>query len=111
MKKILIVDHRQEIRDLLEETFERSGYRTFCAEGGDEAVRIAMRENPDIIMMDLMALEEVSEIEINNIRGAIPETSECALCMLAGDTDDLTRMREVQDVTENFLRKTTSDRG
>ena len=50
---ILIVDDYEDIRHLLREWLERSGYHVVEAADGKEAVEVARREHPSLILMDL----------------------------------------------------------
>jgi len=52
--KILIVDDEVDILDLLEYNIEKEGYETIRAHNGNEAIEVAQKERPDMILMDVM---------------------------------------------------------
>jgi two-component system response regulator VicR len=52
--KILVVDDEQPIADIIKFNLEKEGYQVVCAFDGEEAVRLAFDENPDLILLDLM---------------------------------------------------------
>ncbi|MBN2103860.1 response regulator [bacterium] len=52
--KVLIVDDDNGIRKLLGRFLEREGFATLEAENGLEGVETAKREQPDLIIMDVM---------------------------------------------------------
>jgi two-component system, response regulator, stage 0 sporulation protein F len=52
-KKILVIDDEVELLVVVRELIESAGYRVLCAENGAEGIRIAMRERPDLIILDL----------------------------------------------------------
>jgi two-component system cell cycle response regulator len=54
MKKILIVDDQPEIRDLIATTLRIGPYQIFQAANGPEALEVAQREKPDLILLDVM---------------------------------------------------------
>jgi CheY-like chemotaxis protein len=54
MKKILIVDDQPEIRDLIATTLRIGPYQIFQAANGPEALELAQRERPDLILLDVM---------------------------------------------------------
>ena len=54
LAKILVVDDEQPIADILKFNLEKEGYEVVCAFDGEEAVRMAFEENPDLILLDLM---------------------------------------------------------
>ncbi|OGY76107.1 MAG: hypothetical protein A2445_04025 [Candidatus Jacksonbacteria bacterium RIFOXYC2_FULL_44_29] len=54
MKKILIVEDEQSLLKLLELNFKSSGYEVFKAINGEEAFAVAMREQPNLILLDIL---------------------------------------------------------
>ncbi len=52
--KILIVDDEQNIVDILRENLQREGYSTIEAYDGEQAIRLALSEKPDLILLDCM---------------------------------------------------------
>ena len=54
MKKILIVDDEPEIRELLKMRFEANGFECLTAKDGREAIEIARKEKPSLIILDLI---------------------------------------------------------
>ena len=53
-KTILVVDDEKNIRDLLVFNLQNEGYNTLEAADGLEAVDIALKEKPDLILLDVM---------------------------------------------------------
>jgi DNA-binding response OmpR family regulator len=53
MTKILIAEDERDIRDLVAFTLRFAGYEVVTASNGEEAVLLAPRENPDLILMDV----------------------------------------------------------
>ncbi|MGB8338976.1 MAG: CHASE2 domain-containing protein [Burkholderiales bacterium] len=51
--RILLADDNQDIRDLIELYLTRQGLQVNTAENGQDAVRRALHDNPDLILMDL----------------------------------------------------------
>lgn len=51
--RILIADDNKLIRDLLVRFIETEGYQTLIATNGSEALRLARRELPDLILLDV----------------------------------------------------------
>jgi CheY-like chemotaxis protein len=52
-ESILVVDDYDDIRELLKMQLEHWGYLVFEAGDGGDAVLVAKREHPDLILMDL----------------------------------------------------------
>ena len=57
MKKILVVDDEKRLVSLVSEYLLQSGYRVISAFDGREALEMARREKPDLIILDLMMPE------------------------------------------------------
>ncbi len=53
MPRILIVEDNQENRDMLSRRLERKGYQTLIAVDGQAGVDAALRERPDLVLMDM----------------------------------------------------------
>lgn len=53
-KKIVIVEDEPSLIFTLQDTLENEGYDVFVAEEGEEAVEIVKKENPDLMLLDLM---------------------------------------------------------
>ena len=53
MAKLLIVEDEKNLRTLYKNEFTEDGYEVLVAEEGKEAVKIAERESPDLIIMDI----------------------------------------------------------
>lgn len=51
---LLVVDDNRELAEFLSEIFSAKYYRVLTAENGEEALKIAIKSNPDIIISDIM---------------------------------------------------------
>ncbi|RPI22764.1 MAG: DNA-binding response regulator [Chloroflexota bacterium] len=56
-KKILVVDDKPELRTLLKSYLTQDGFDVVAAGDGQEALFVARREKPDLIILDLMMPE------------------------------------------------------
>lgn len=50
----MIAEDEQHIADVLQLVLEDEGYRVFSARDGAEALRVALREPPDLVISDVM---------------------------------------------------------
>lgn len=57
MKKILVIEDNDEVRENVVEILELSNYQVLAAENGKEGVAIALKEKPDLIVCDIMMPE------------------------------------------------------
>ena len=84
MKKILIVDDQSEIRELVEVTLRLEDYQIFQAKNGDEAIKLARAEKPDLVIMDVMMPGGMDGLEATRVLKNDPETKDCQIIMLTG---------------------------
>ena len=54
MHRILIVEDERDIADLIAFNLQRAGYEVIKAHDGIEGTEVALRERPDLILLDLM---------------------------------------------------------
>ncbi len=64
MKKILIVEDEADILDILKMTLDFGSYRLLTATNGDQALEIARREIPDLILLDIMLPGRIDGLEV-----------------------------------------------
>ncbi|MBT3314765.1 MAG: response regulator [Anaerolineae bacterium] len=53
MAKIVIAEDERDIRDLVAFTLRFAGHEVAAAANGEEAVELAKKENPDLILLDV----------------------------------------------------------
>lgn len=53
-KKILIVDDEQDVITFLSAILEENGYTSISARDGVEGLNLLRKENPDLVLLDLM---------------------------------------------------------
>lgn len=53
-KKILVIEDNRGIQMSLKDEFESDGYFVFIAENGEEGLAMAIKQKPDLIILDLM---------------------------------------------------------
>ena len=65
---VLVVDDYDEIRVLLRKTLEYRGCRVVEASDGHEAVEVALRERPALILMDIWLPQQTGISAVRQIR-------------------------------------------
>jgi len=103
-KKLLIVDDKREIRQLVRATLEFDGWEVFEAETGDEAVESAKRHKPDLVVMDMMMPGTIDGMEATRRIKSAPETADCKVIMLSGSDLELRETALEAGVAE-FIQK------
>ena len=58
MKTILLVEDEQLLSEMYKEKLEKAGFRVVTAESSEEGYRQAKKENPDIVLLDIILHDE-----------------------------------------------------
>ena len=53
-RKVLLVDDDHDVLQTLQAAFEPTGCQLFISRNGNKAIDVAQRENPDLIVLDMM---------------------------------------------------------
>lgn len=104
--KILIVDDEERIRRLLKMYLEREGYITDEAENGDEALKKALQEEYDLILLDLM-MPGMDGIEVCK---EIREKKATPIIMLTAKGEEANRVQGFEVGTDDYIVKPFSPR-
>lgn len=72
-KKILIVEDDTALKDIYSARFQAEGYETFSAADGEEALSQAIKEKPDLVLLDIM-MPKISGFDVLDILRTTPET-------------------------------------
>lgn len=105
IKKILIVEDEDEILELLLSVFSDLGdYRIFSAIDGEEALRLARVNNPDIILLDIQ-LPRLNGYEVcKSIKSDIT-MSHTKVLMLSGMTQNSDRQKTQEAGADGYIVK------
>ena len=95
MKKVLLVDDKEEVRLLVQTTLEGSDYEFFSATNGKEAVEKALSIKPDLILLDVM-MPEMDGLDACRQIKSNPETKSVHVIMLTakGQEADIKKGKE-----------------
>jgi CheY-like chemotaxis protein len=105
MKTILIVDDREEVRELVEVTLRTDQYRTLKADSGEKAIERARAEKPDLILMDVMMPGGMDGLEATRVIKNDPETRDCPVIMLTAKGQDYDRAEGLRaGATDYFVK-------
>jgi DNA-binding response OmpR family regulator len=68
-KAILLVDDDSEIIESMRTVLENKGYRVLVARDGNAGLTIAERENPDLIVLDMMMPKKSGFLVLEKLKG------------------------------------------
>ena len=104
--KILIVDDEAPIRQVLEYNLQREGFETISAVNGADALKLFIREDPDLVILDLM-LPGMSGAEVCR---RIRAQSQTPLIMLTARTEETDRVVGLEIGADDYVTKPFSVR-
>ena len=92
MKRILIIEDNDEVRENIEEILDLYGYETEGAENGKVGVQMALNHPPDLILCDIM-MPELDGFGVLNILSKKPATADVPFVFLTAksEKDDVRR--------------------
>ena len=105
MKKILIVDDRLEVRELVEVTLRVKEYEILQAPSGEEAIEMVKNEKPDLILMDIMMPGGMDGLEATRMIKNDPETKDCSVIMLTAKGQKIDREKGIEAGADDYFVK------
>lgn len=81
-RRILVVDDDPKAVDIVSAYLEKEGFHVLRVYGGQEGIDIANKENPDLIVLDLM-MPVISEFDVVDALKAKPETRVIPIIILS----------------------------
>lgn len=92
MTKIMLVEDDNNLREIYEARLRAEGYEIVSAADGEEALAIAVREKPDLIISDVM-MPKISGFDMLDILRSTPETKNAKVIMMTAlsQTEDKER--------------------
>jgi len=106
MAKILIVEDDRNLLDTLRYNLRKEGYNTVTAVDGDEALYIARREKPDLIILDIM-LPKLSGFEVCRI---LRKEMTVPILILTAKTDEVDKVVGLEIGADDYMTKPFSMR-
>lgn len=82
MAKIMIVEDDPTLRDIYTTRFTAEGYRVATASDGEAALSTAVKERPDLILLDIM-MPKISGFDVLDILRATPETKDTKIVVMS----------------------------
>jgi DNA-binding response OmpR family regulator len=103
---VLVVDDERPLVDLIQTYLKREHYRVACAYDGRAALDLARREQPDVIVLDLM-LPEFDGLEVCR---QVRTFSDAYIIMLTARAEELDKLIGLSVGADDYLTKPFSPR-
>jgi len=92
MAKVLLVEDDNNLREIFEMRLQAEGYDTMTAADGEEALTVAVKQKPDLIIADVM-MPKLSGFEMLETLRATPDMGDTKVIMMTalGQAEDRAR--------------------
>ena len=107
--RILVVDDEDDVINLVSFNLRAAGMEVLVARTGVEAVELARREHPDLVILDLM-LPELDGISVCELIRKQPESADTPVIMLTAWATDRARLVGLQAGANDYVTKPFSPR-
>ena len=104
MSKIMVVEDDASLREIYSIRITAEGYEVVSAGDGEEALAMAVREKPDLILSDVM-MPKISGFDMLDILRSTPETAKIKVVMMTALSADDQRQRGERLGAERYLVK------
>lgn len=104
-KKILVVDDKKESVRLVRKVLEARGYEISDAYTGEDAIRVAQMELPDLILMDVRLPGGIDGLEATRRIKAMPQLAHIVIVALTASVRPEDMHRALDAGCAGFIRK------
>lgn len=101
---ILLVDDEPDILEIVEYNLSAEGYKVITAEDGAQAVKLAKKKKPNLIILDVM-MPEMDGIEACEQIRKIPELSDTIITFLTARGEDYSQMAGFDAGADDYITK------
>jgi DNA-binding response OmpR family regulator len=106
---VLVIDDEKDLIELVRYNFEKDGFRVLDAADGESGLSRAVREKPDVIILDLM-LPGIDGFEVCRAMRSQSETSRIPIIVLTAKTSETDRIVGLELGADDYMTKPFSPR-
>lgn len=107
---ILVVDDEVQIVEVVRDYLARAGYSVLTARDGQTALTLARREQPDLMVLDLMLPGGVDGLDVCRQIRRDPALGELPIIMLTSRVDETDRLIGLELGADDYITKPFSPR-
>jgi two-component system phosphate regulon response regulator PhoB len=108
-EKILVVDDEEDILELVRYNLAKEGYQVICVPSGEQALKRAKEDNPDLILLDLM-LPGMDGLDVCRHLKHAQETSGIPIIMITAKGEDADIVSGLELGADDYVIKPFSPR-
>ncbi len=106
MAKVLVVDDEASIVNIISYNLKKEGYEVITAEDGEAGLELAMNENPDLILLDIM----MPKMDGYEVCRKIREKSNVPIIMLTARADEVDKVIGLEMGADDYVTKPFGNR-
>lgn len=103
-KKILIVDDEPDIIEFLQYSLRKEGYEVVTAQDGKQALLVAEREKPHLILLDIM-MPELDGVETCRVLRGRKEFADTPVAFLTARDEDFSQIAALDVGGDDYITK------
>lgn len=103
-KKILIIEDEKDIAELIKHYLEKDNFETLSAFDGEKGLELIKRQNPDVVILDLM-LPKIDGIEVCKRIRSDSKVSDIPVIMLTAKGDESDRIIGLELGADDYVTK------
>lgn len=101
---ILLVDDEPDILEFVSYNLSKEGYNVFTSSNGNDAIEIAKREKPDLIILDVM-MPDLDGIETCRVIRETPELKNTLIAFLTARNEDYSQIAGFDAGADDYINK------
>ncbi len=102
--KILVVDDEPDIVEFLSYNLRKEGFEVVTAQDGEEALEVARREKPDIILLDIM-MPYLDGVEVCRLLRQEAEFRDTLIAFLTARNEDYSQIAALDVGGDDYITK------
>jgi len=106
---VLVVDDEEDLLELVRYNLTREGYRVTCVGTGEDALKAARKQPPDLIVLDLM-LPAVDGLEVCRRLKGDSKTRDIPIIMLTAKSEESDMVVGLERGADDYIAKPFSPR-
>lgn len=104
MEKILLVDDESDILEFVSYNLSKEGFQVITCNNGKEAIQLAQKENPDLIILDVM-MPEMDGIETCHELRTIEKLKDTLIIFLSARGEDYSQVAGFDAGADDYVSK------
>ena len=102
--KILIVDDEIDIIEFIKYNLDKEGFTVFTAQNGKDAIALANKEAPNLILLDIM-MPEMDGVEVCRKLRADQKFDKTIIAFLTARSEDYSQIAALDEGGDDYISK------